>query len=83
LPDTPVSLSGREREIAALIADGRTNWQIAERPAVSPRPCREMSGASSGKLGLSRCTELAAWMWRQAPAWQVSGRSSAAVRLTC
>jgi non-specific serine/threonine protein kinase len=57
-----VSLTGREHEIALLVADGMTNQQIAERLVVSPRTIEGHIGRVLGKLGLSRRTELAAWI---------------------
>jgi predicted ATPase/DNA-binding CsgD family transcriptional regulator len=66
LPKTLAALTSRERDIAAMVADGLTNRQIAERLVVSHRTVEGHIGHILTKLGLQRRTELAAWMWRQA-----------------
>jgi predicted ATPase/DNA-binding CsgD family transcriptional regulator len=66
LPGSLTGLTAREREVAAMVADGLTNRQIAERLVVSHRTVEGHIGRILTKLGLRRRTELAAWMWRQA-----------------
>jgi predicted ATPase/DNA-binding NarL/FixJ family response regulator len=57
----PVSLTPREREILALIADGRANREIAEALFVSPRTVENHVTAILAKLGVpSRTAAVAA-----------------------
>ena len=78
LPGSLAGLTSREREVAAMVADGLTNRQIAERLVVSHRTVEGHVGRILTKLGLRRRTELAAWMWRQARGsgtlpWRMAG----------
>ncbi len=49
----PGALSRREREIAELLADGRTNRQIAARLSISENTVESHVGAILGKLGVN------------------------------
>ena len=53
------SLSEREREIAALVADGRINREIAEALVLSPKTVERHVTNVLAKLGLRNRTELA------------------------
>ena len=91
----PVKLSARERELVTLVAQGRTDAQIAAQLYISIRTVRshldrirDKTGcrrrADLTRLALSRRTDLArpAGRLRQAPAslWVVLPRPSAAAR---
>ncbi|MGW4489359.1 ATP-binding protein [Amycolatopsis sp. NPDC004368] len=54
-------LTPREREIAALVADGLANRAIAERLVVSERTVESHVRSVLAKLGLTNRTEIAAW----------------------
>jgi DNA-binding NarL/FixJ family response regulator len=56
-PATP--LSGREREVLALIASGATNREIAERLYLSPHTVKEHASALYRKLGVKNRAEAA------------------------
>ena len=56
----PLPLSGREREIAALVGAGLTNQQIAERLVVSVRTVEGHVYRACGRLGVASRTDLAA-----------------------
>jgi DNA-binding CsgD family transcriptional regulator len=57
-------LTAREREVAALIADGLTNGQVAERLFISPKTAAVHVSNILAKLGLSSRAEIAAWAVR-------------------
>ncbi len=57
-------LTTREREVAALIAEGLTNGQIAERLFISPKTAAVHVSNILTKLGLSSRVEIAAWTVR-------------------
>lgn len=57
-------LTGREREVAALIAEGLTNGQLAERLYISPKTAAVHVSNILMKLGLSSRAEVAAWAVR-------------------
>ncbi len=57
-------LTAREREIAQLIADGRSNRQIADRLVLSERTVESHVRNTLTKLDLSNRTELATWLLR-------------------
>jgi DNA-binding NarL/FixJ family response regulator len=57
-------LTTREREVAALIAEGLTNGQIAERLFISPKTAAVHVSNILTKLGLSSRVEIAAWAVR-------------------
>jgi DNA-binding NarL/FixJ family response regulator len=54
-------LSPREREVAALVADGLTNRAIAERLYVSERTAQNHVQHILTKLGLANRAHIAAW----------------------
>jgi DNA-binding NarL/FixJ family response regulator len=54
-------LTAREAEVAALIARGLTNRQIAERLVIAPRTADNHVQHILDKLGLSTRTQIAAW----------------------
>lgn len=58
LADPLETLTGREREIFRLAADGLSNPQIAERLSLSPRTVEMHRGNLMKKLGLKTQTEL-------------------------
>ena len=57
-------LTPREREVAALIAEGLTNSQLAERLFISPKTAAVHVSNILMKLGLSSRAEVAAWAVR-------------------
>jgi len=57
-------LTPREREVAALIAEGLTNSQLAERLFISPRTAAVHVSNILMKLALSGRAEVAAWAVR-------------------
>ena len=63
----PWPLSAREREIAALIANGTPNRVLAERFGINQRTIEKHLTSIYAKLGLRNRSELAALMARQAP----------------
>jgi DNA-binding CsgD family transcriptional regulator len=63
-PDGPVALTPREREVAALLAEGLTNSQLADRLYISPRTAAVHVSNILAKLGMSSRAEVAAWSAR-------------------
>jgi DNA-binding NarL/FixJ family response regulator len=57
--DADGALTGREREIAVLIAAGRTNREVAEQLVLSPRTIEAHLRNIYGKLGVRSRVELA------------------------
>lgn len=57
-------LTAREREVAALIAQGLTNGQLADRLYISPKTAAVHVSNILTKLGLSGRAEVAAWAVR-------------------
>jgi DNA-binding CsgD family transcriptional regulator len=57
-------LTHREREVAALVAEGLTNSQLAERLFISPKTAAVHVSNILAKLGLSSRAEVAAWAVR-------------------
>jgi DNA-binding NarL/FixJ family response regulator len=57
-------LTTREREVAALVAGGLTNGQLAERLFISPKTAAVHVSNILAKLGLSTRAEIAAWAVR-------------------
>ena len=57
-------LTAREREVAALLADGLTNGQLAERLFISPKTAAVHVSNILAKLGLATRAEIAAWAVR-------------------
>lgn len=60
-PAPATALSGREQEVVALIAQGLTNRQIAERLIMSERTVHAHVRNILDKLGLASRTQVAAW----------------------
>ncbi len=56
-----VRLTRRESEIAALVAEGLTNREIAERLVMAPRTAEGHVAHILGKLGFTSRAQLAAW----------------------
>jgi non-specific serine/threonine protein kinase len=59
--DGGVRLTKREREIAALVAEGLTNREIAERLFMSQRTAEGHVAKILGKLGITAREQVAAW----------------------
>ena len=57
-------LTAREREVAALVAEGLTNAAIAKRLYISPRTAAVHVSNILAKLGVSNRSELTAWAVR-------------------
>jgi predicted ATPase/DNA-binding CsgD family transcriptional regulator len=57
----PSSLTPREEEIAALIADGRSNRAIAEELVISPATVARHVANMMAKLGFHSRAQIAAW----------------------
>jgi DNA-binding CsgD family transcriptional regulator len=55
-------LSAREREIAALVAEGRSNKEIAAQLQISVRTVDAHVRNALAKTGLDNRTQLAAWL---------------------
>ncbi|GII21773.1 LuxR family transcriptional regulator [Planosporangium mesophilum] len=60
-------LTPREREVAALIAEGLTNAELARRLYISKKTAAVHVSNILGKLGLSSRTQVAAWLQRHRP----------------
>jgi DNA-binding NarL/FixJ family response regulator len=58
-PDELASLTEREKEILALIAEGLTNRQIAQRLFIAEKTVKNYVSSLLGKLGLERRTQAA------------------------
>jgi DNA-binding CsgD family transcriptional regulator len=58
-------LSQREREVAALVASGMTNREIASRLVISPKTASTHVAHILTKLGVSRRAEIAVWVTRR------------------
>ena len=54
-------LTAREREVAALIRQGKTNREIAERLIVSERTAEQHVANIMSKLGFNSRAQIAAW----------------------
>jgi len=57
-------LTAREKQVLALLADGLTNAQIAERLVISVATAKFHVGGVLGKLGVSSRTEAASLAWQ-------------------
>jgi DNA-binding CsgD family transcriptional regulator len=66
-PPTPTDLSEGERQIAELVAAGRTNREVADVLFVSPRTVSASLGRVYRKLGVTSRTEMASRLGRTAP----------------
>ena len=60
-------LTPREREIAAMLAEGRTNRDIASRLVLSERTVETHVANVLGKLGLARRAQVAGWVAEHGP----------------
>ncbi|MGH3251573.1 MAG: ATP-binding protein [Trebonia sp.] len=66
LPPLPHGhLTKREQEIAALVAEGLTNGQIARRLVISHRTVDSHTTSIYAKLGISSRVQLVAWLGRR------------------
>jgi non-specific serine/threonine protein kinase len=54
-------LTWRERDVAALLAKGRTNRQIAEQLVISERTAEHHVQSILNKLGLATRAQVAGW----------------------
>jgi DNA-binding CsgD family transcriptional regulator len=63
-PRSDGDLTLREREVAALLAEGLTNGQLAERLFISPKTAAVHVSNILAKLGLAGRAEIAAWAVR-------------------
>lgn len=59
-------LTRREREVSSLVADGRTNREIAEKLVLSERTIEAHLANIFSKLGASSRAQVASWYARQA-----------------
>ena len=57
-------LTGREREVAELVGQGLTNWEIAARLYLSERTAQNHVQHILTKLGSTSRSQIAAWMSR-------------------
>jgi DNA-binding CsgD family transcriptional regulator len=64
-PSGPEALTPREREVVALLSEGLTNSQVAERLYISPRTAAVHVSNILSKLGMSSRAEVAAWAVRE------------------
>jgi DNA-binding CsgD family transcriptional regulator len=64
-PSGPAELTRREREVAALLAEGLSNAGLAERLYISPRTAAVHVSNILAKLGMASRTEVAAWATRE------------------
>ena len=62
----PEQLTRREREVAALVAQGLTNRQIADTLSVSERTVHSHVRSILGKHAFTSRAQIAAWMARSA-----------------
>jgi len=62
VPVTAVALTPREREVAALVAEGLTNAELARRLYISKKTAAVHVSNILGKLGISSRTQVAAWI---------------------
>ncbi len=65
-PGPPSGLTGREREVARLVAEGLTNKAIAARLVISQRTAQGHVEHILTKLGFTSRAQIAAWVAEQA-----------------
>ena len=70
----PVELTPREQEVLALVAEGLTNAELAERLFISPRTAGVHVSNILAKLGMSSRAEVAAWAVRTGLAADATSR---------
>ncbi|MFC6935615.1 LuxR C-terminal-related transcriptional regulator [Actinomadura yumaensis] len=63
--DEPDPLTGREREVAALVAEGLSNREIAERLVIAKRTVDSHIEHILAKLGFNSRTQIATWTERR------------------
>jgi len=68
-------LSPREAEVAVLVADGRTNREIASTLFVSERTAQTHVQHILTKLGFSNRSQIASWVWRRPDPGPVSSNT--------
>ena len=66
-PIPGVPLSDRELQIAEVIAQGRTNQEIAAELFISLSTVKTHLASIQHKLGLRNRVEIAAWVWQRTP----------------
>lgn len=57
-------LTGREAEVATLVARGRTNAEIADELSITPGTAKTHVANVQHKLGVRNRVEIAAWAWQ-------------------
>ena len=62
---TPLTLTGRQLEVATLIAEGLTNKEIASRLFISERTAEGHVDQICNKLGFNSRVQIAAWLIRR------------------
>ena len=67
-PGTDGRLTGRQREVAGLVAQGLTDREIAARLVISPRTAESHVEQILARLGFRSRSEIAAWHAVQCPA---------------
>lgn len=63
-PRRPGLLTDRQRQVVALVAEGLTNAEIADRLVISPRTVEDHVGNALAALGLDNRTQASAWAVR-------------------
>ena len=67
------ALTARQLQVAALVAEGLTNRQIAERLGIQERSAEGHVERIRQRLGVTSRAQVAAWWARRADASEVSG----------
>ena len=62
--DPAAGLSDREREVLALLAQGKANGDIAEALFISENTVRNHLANTYAKVGVTTAREAVAWAWR-------------------
>ncbi len=62
---TPASLTNREREVLALIAQGYSNVMIGDRLSISPKTVEKHRGSLMAKLGVNSVSQLMVYALRE------------------
>jgi DNA-binding NarL/FixJ family response regulator len=65
--DELAALTEQERKVLALIGDGLTNRQIAERLFLAEKTVKNYVTGVLAKLGMERRTQAAAWVAKRSP----------------